>query len=121
MIKHITRQEFFVFWCAALIQSLVWSRFLLSISLWGIVIVALIEIPKGKSAKMNGFQWLLNYLQFWHLQWSPLQRSPIGQYKGQIANVQIAKKAFFALTIPFFIVLLSGLWSENGAYWLGRV
>ena len=109
MIK-INRLEFFIFWCIVLIQSLVWSRFLLSVSLWGIVIIAVFEIPKGKDSKMTFFQWVLNYLQFWH--W---QRTP--QYKTLFGD----KKAFIALTIPFFIVVLSGFWSENLPYWLSRV
>jgi O-antigen ligase len=88
----------------------VWSRFLLSLSLWGIVIVALIEIPKLKNTQNTVFQWLIEYLQFWHWKLPP-------QYKTHFKE----KKALIALTIPFFIVVLSGLWSENLSYWLSRV
>ena len=108
--KNITRIEFFIFWCALLIQSLVWSRFLLSVSLWGIVIVALFEIPKLRNTQNTVFQWLIEYLQFWHWRLPP-------QYKTSF----VSKKAFVALTIPFFIVVLSGFWSENVSYWLSRV
>ncbi len=108
--KHITRQEFFIFWCCVLIQSLVWSRFLLSVSLWGIVIVALIEIPKMRNTQHNGFQWLMEYLQVWQWKAPP-------QYK----TIFLKKKVFLALTIPFFLVCVSGLWSENWVYWLSRV
>ena len=106
MIK-INRIEFFVFWCAVLIQSLVWSRFLLSLSIWGIVIVALMDIQKGKNDKMNVFQWIFAYLQPWH--W---QRNR--QYSPQ-------NRSYIALTVPFILVFLSGLWSENLLYWLSRV
>ena len=106
MIK-INRIEFFIFWCIVLIQSLVWSRFLLSFSLGAIFIVALFDIPKGKDTKMTLFQWIIEYLQFWH--W---QRPP--QYPA-------INRSFLALTIPFFLVLLSGFLSENLPYWLSRV
>ena len=59
--------------------------------MWGIVIVALIEIPKLKNTQNTVFQWLIEYLQFWHWQISP-------QYKTHFKE----KKALIALTIPFF-------------------
>ncbi len=110
MIK-IDRKAFFVFWCAVLIQSLVWSRFLLSVSLWGIVIVALFEIPKGKDSKMNVFEWIFEYVQFWH--W---QKSTPQYFSNFVKNL-----SYLALSIPFFLVLISSLWSENLPYWLSRV
>ena len=106
MIK-INRIEFFIFWCIVLIQSLVWSRFLLSISMWGIVIVAFFHIPKEKASKITLFQRILEYLQFWH--W---QRPP--QY------IRL-NRSFLALIIPFLLVVISGFWSENLPYWLSRV
>lgn len=78
--------------------------------MWGIVIVALFEIPKLRDTQRSVFQWLIEYLQFWH--W---KRPP--QYKTDFST----KKAFIALALPFFIVVLSGLWSENLSYWLSRV
>jgi O-antigen ligase len=78
--------------------------------MWGIVIAALIEIPKLKNTQNTVFQWLIEYLQFWHWQLTP-------QYKKNFTS----KKAFIALTISFFIVVLSGFWSENLSYWLSRV
>lgn len=110
MIK-INRIEFFIFWCAVLIQSLVWSRFLLSISLWGIVIVALTEIPKGKDHKMNVFEWIFEYIQFWHWQRSTPQ---------YLSNF-LKNRSYLALVVPFLLVVVSGLWSENTLYWLSRV
>jgi O-antigen ligase len=114
-VIKINRIEFFVFWCAVLIQSLVWSRFLLSVSMWGIVIVALFEIPKEKEGKMNGFQWLIEYLQFWHWQ------SPNLRKIWNLPKILLENRSYLALTIPFFLVLISGLWSENLSYWLSRV
>ncbi len=109
MIK-INRIEFFLFWCIVLIQSLVWSRFLLSFSLGAIFIVALFEISKGKDSKMTLFQWIFEYLQFWHWQCPP-------QYFSKFTK----NNSLLALTIPFLLVLLSGFWSENLPYWLSRV
>jgi O-antigen ligase len=78
--------------------------------MWGIVIVALIEMPKFGQTQRPVFQWLFDYIQFWHWQRPPQYFSP-----------QKTKRAFWALTIPFFIVVLSGFWSENLSYWLSRV
>lgn len=86
--------------------------------MWGIVIVTLIEIPKLKNTRNTVFQWLIEYLQFWHWQLTPPRE--VGVQEQNKKNFTL-KKAFIALTIPFFIVVLSGLWSENLSYWLSRV
>ena len=86
--------------------------------MWGIIIVALFDISKQKERKMTLFQWIFEYLQFW--QWkltTHLHKESFGQY----LNKWLKNYSFLALTIPFFIVVLSGFWSENLAYWLGRV
>ncbi len=79
--------------------------------MWGIIIVALFDISKQKEPKMTLFQWIFEYLQFWH--W---QRSSADNLTKCIKN-----RSFLALTIPFFIVVLSGFWSDNLPYWLSRV
>ncbi len=110
MIK-VNRIEFLIFWCIVLIQSLVWSRFLLSISMWGIIIIALFDISKQKEPKMTVFQWIFEYLQFWHWQRSSADN----------LTKWLKSRSFLALTVPFFIVLISGIWSENLPYWLNRL
>jgi O-antigen ligase len=79
--------------------------------MWGIVIVALVEVPRGKDSKMTIFQWLFEYLQFWH--W---KKSTPQYFSNFIKNY-----SYSALTVPLFLVLISGLWSENLPYWLSRV
>ncbi len=116
MIK-LNRLEFFIFWCIVLIQSLVWSRFLLSLSIGAIVVVAFFNIPKGKNDKMTIFQWVFEYLQFWHWQCPPLFKESFGQYLFNLTK----NRSLLALTIPFFLVVSSGFWSENLPYWLNRL
>jgi O-antigen ligase len=108
----ITRFEFAIFWCLVLIQTLVWSRFLLSVSLWALIILALFEVKKYNSeTKLKLHQWIIEYLQPW--QW---KKAP--QYFDEKTKNYLP---YIALSIPFFLVLISGLWSENVGYWLERL
>jgi O-antigen ligase len=117
---NITRFEFALFWCFVLIQSLVWSRFLLSVCLWALIILALFEVKKFNSAtKLRLHEWIIEYLQPWQWRLAPLMQA---QYFNQ--NVDQKTKEYvpyLALSIPFFLVLISGLWSENMGYWLERL
>ena len=79
--------------------------------MWGIVIIALFDIAKQKEHKMTFFQWIFEYLQFWHWQHSSADN----------LTRWLKSRSFLALTIPFFIVLISVIWSENLPYWLNRV
>jgi O-antigen ligase len=112
LYPRITRFEFAIFWCFVLIQTLVWSRFLLSVSLWALIILALFEVKKYNSdTKLKLHQWIIEYLQPW--QW---KRAP--QYFDEKTKSYLP---YIALSIPFFLVLISGLWSENVGYWLERL
>ena len=116
LYPKITRFEFAIFWCFVLIQTLVWSRFLLSVSLWALIILALFEIKKYNSeTKLKLHEWIVEYLQPWQWKMAP-----------QYFNEKWGKKTkdylpYVALSIPFFLVLISGLWSENVGYWLERL
>ena len=83
--------------------------------MWGIVIVALFDIPKGKDGKMNIFQWIFEYLQFWH--WESINLRKILNFP----KILRQNRSYVALSIPFILVLISGLWSEDLHYWLSRV
>jgi O-antigen ligase len=108
----ITRFEFALFWCFVLIQTLVWSRFLLSVSLWALIILALFEIKKYNSeTKLKLHEWIIEYLQPWQWKLAP-------QYFSEKNRNYLP---YIALSIPFFLVLISGLWSENVGYWLERL
>jgi O-antigen ligase len=93
LLQNITSIEAFPFWAILLVQALVWSRFLLSASLWGILAVALAYVLKEK----QGFPW------------------------SYYVHNALKNKVYLLLTIPFFTVVISGLWSEDMGYWLSRV
>lgn len=100
LFQNITRTEFFIFWCIVLITSLTWSRFLLSIGIWGIVISSFFYWQS--KPRDEGFQFQLRAVpqyitRWWH------------------------DKMLVALTLPFFLVLVSGLWSDDIIFWLKRV
>jgi O-antigen ligase len=116
LYPKITRFEFAIFWCFVLIQTLVWSRFLLSVSLWALIIVALFEIKKYKSeTKLALHEWIIEYLQPWQWNMTPQY---FNEKTGQNTKNYLP---YIALSIPFFLVLVSGLWSENIGYWLERL
>ena len=101
LFQNITRTEFFLFWCIVLITSLPWSRFLLSVSIWAIVTISFFQLKSG-----------LNFSAKSHF---PLEITP--RY---VTNL-IKYPTLMALTIPFFLVLISGLWSADVDFWLKRV
>jgi O-antigen ligase len=95
LLQNITSIAAFPFWAILLVQALVWSRFLLSASLWGISAIGLVFFFKPR------------YMFTWDLWWN--------------WDKVFEKKVYLILTIPFFTVLISGLWSEDLVYWLSRV
>lgn len=60
---------------------------------------------------MTIFEWIFHYLQFWT--W----RKSTPQYGTNFFR----NKSFLALSIPFLLVFISGLWSDDLRYWLSRV
>jgi O-antigen ligase len=94
-----------------LVQSLAWSKFTLSISLWGLAVVSIFgfQISNFKFQTSNPKRRTSNF------KLQTLFTPP--QYFSHFWQ----NKALVALTIPFLLVLVSGLWSENTVYWLERV
>ena len=90
----------------------------MSVSIWALVIVALVRIEKSDNAQMPVYQWIMQYLQVWKWQMIPPQyASPLGSY----SSLFFRNPAYVAVTLSFFIVVVSGLWSEDVGYWLTRV
>jgi O-antigen ligase len=95
--------------------------------MWGIFIVAVFDLPKYREAQLSPLKWLIAYLQFW--EWRrPLflgseKRAilPIGLLTGERRGILRKQAVFVAMTMPFWVVLVSGLWSEDLTYWLSRV
>lgn len=81
-------------------------------SLWALIILALFEIKKYNSeTKLKLHKWIIEYLQPWQWKGAP-------QYLSQKSKEYLP---YIALSIPFFLVLISGFWSENVGYWLERL
>jgi O-antigen ligase len=111
LIQNISHTEFFIFWCIVLVSSLAWSKFLLSVSIWALIITALFHIKKYRYAQLRLHQWVLEYLQFW--KWKIT--TPL------FLNNLFKNPAYIAVSLSFFLVVISGLWSEDIGYWLSRV
>ncbi len=99
LFQNISRTEFFIFWCIVLITSLPWSRFLVSVGIWGIVASSFLNWSDGFQNSNIKFKTKTppQYLR-------PFFKNPI----------------LIALTVPFFLVVLSGLWSTDISVWLKR-
>jgi O-antigen ligase len=104
-IKRISRVDFTIFWCCVLVQSLAWSKFMLSVSLWGLAVVSVFTLTHNSK---NIFDESRSSRTF------SLKATP--QYFYNFWK----NKPLVALTVPFLLVLISGLWSENAVYWLER-
>jgi O-antigen ligase len=79
---------------------------MLSVSLWGLVVVSACSlIIDDKNISENKFS-----LKNFKLKGTPQYFTHFWQ-----------NKALIALIIPFLLVLCSGLWSENTGYWLERL
>jgi O-antigen ligase len=88
------------------VQSLAWSKFILSVSLWGLAVVSVFSLKIAADGDNRTSPFVLR---------TSLKRTP--QYFSNFWN----NKALVALMVPFLLVFISGLWSENGVYWLERV
>lgn len=96
--KHLTRQQLALFLCCLLMVSLVYSPFLLSVSMIGLVIINVFNLKVSPKVSLsihpdlkNGFQCFLN------------------------------DKSFLVITTFFFIVFFSGVFTEDFNYWLERL
>ncbi len=99
-----------------LIQALLWSRFLISISLIMLLVTTLFVPKSSKNApEKTWHEWFLHYLMLWNWRFAPPQSA--------LKNSKNKEKWLFwlSLTLPFAIVLVSGLWSEDVGYWFTRL
>jgi O-antigen ligase len=103
--KQLNLQGFTLFCCCLLIIGLIFSPFVLSLGIWGLVLSALWHLNLENAVSTQNYRF--NFPIF------------IKNLKTGIARFY-AQKAYFALALLFFMVILSGLWSENTHYWLER-
>jgi O-antigen ligase len=110
-LQHITHAEFVVFWFCVLIQALIWSKALLSISIGAIFIISLVRPTQIKAeTTLPLYRWIIEYLQIWH--WRFI--SPPPQYFGAFFQ----KKDFISVSIFFILMFIGGLWTSDIGYWV---
>ena len=97
-INKINRQQLAFFFCCVLLVALIYSKFLLSVSMIALLAIALFDLDFKKSF-------------------------PLGFNPDLKANIQklFTYKAYLSITAFFFLVLVSGLWSEDSQYLLERL
>ncbi len=97
-LQNIRRDHLATFLCGVLIIGLIYSPYLLSVSMF-----------------------MLTAVSVFHIEISP--RFRFGLHPAMIANVRsfLKNKAFLVITIYFFIVLLSGVMTYDFDYWLERL
>lgn len=93
--QGIDRTDMTVFFCCMLSAAMTWSFFLMSVAMWGFVAVAFLRLDIKKIKLRLGFE-VVNKSRNYRL-------------------------ALASITVPFFLVLISGLWSHDIYYWLERM
>ena len=97
-IKKINRQQFAFFFCCVLLVALIYSKFMISVSVIALLAIALFHLDFDKSI-------------------------PLGFNPDLKSNVKklFSYNAYLSITAFFFLVLVSGLWSEDTNYLLERL
>lgn len=96
---RIGRKELTLALCALFIVALIYSRFLLSVSMFGLAIVGLLDCTRRKGR--------------WNIQWNPIFVQNLRQFG--------FRPEYMVVTLFFFVVLFSGWQTEDWDYWLGRL
>ncbi|MFN7115664.1 MAG: hypothetical protein ACK4TA_02635, partial [Saprospiraceae bacterium] len=92
---RIGRSEIALALCALFVLALIYSRFLLSVSMFGLAILGLLDLYKtGKG---------------WRIRFNP----------GLLQNIN--QPVYWVITLFFLIVFISGWQTEDWGYWLGRL
>lgn len=96
---RIRRQEIALALCAMFMVALIYSRFLLSVSMFGLAIVGLVDFTK-----VNGQ---------WRIRFNPILTQNVRRFG--------PPSEYLIITLFFFIVLISGWQTEDWQYWVGRL
>ena len=98
LLKRINRQQFAFAFCCFLLVALIYSKFLISVSMIALLVIAVFHLDFNKSF-------------------------PIGINPSLKSNFLklLSHKAYLACSLFFIIVLISGLWSEDTDYLLERL
>ncbi len=97
-IKRITRQQFAFLFCCLLLVALIYSKFMISVSMIALLVISLFSFDLDKSF--------------------PVGFNP--SLKSNFKNL-LSHKAYLAVTFFFFLVLVSSMWSEDSTYLMERL
>ena len=97
-IKRFNRQQFAFLFCCLLLVALIYSKFMISVSMIGLLVISVFHLDLSK-----GF---------------PLTFNPSlsSNFKKLLSS-----KVYLVVTVFFFLVLVSGLWSEDTNYLMERL
>jgi O-antigen ligase len=101
LIKAIPRRPHILFWCGIWILSLVISKFLLSVSMWALVIIGLCNLDWSREGRfpVPYFRWLKG-----EMDWRDFFRA----------------RVWWVVTALFWITVVSLLWSDDFGWSLSR-
>jgi len=97
-IKRINRQQLAFSFCCFLLVALIYSKFMISVSMIGLLVISVFHFNPGRRF--------------------PLTFNP--SLKSNFKKL-LSSKEYLSITIFFFLVLMSGLWSEDSNYLLERL
>lgn len=86
------------FFCCLLLVALIYSKYLISVSMIGLLVISIFH---------------LDFSNRFPLRFNPDLKSNFSQL--------LSSKDYLAVTVFFFLVLISGLWSEDTSYLLERL
>jgi len=98
MLHHIDRRQYTLFFCCIFLWALVYSKFMISVGMIMLLVAAV-------------FDW--NWEKKFILQINPNLKTNFQKF--------ISNKSYLVVTLFFFIVLLSGIYSEDMHYWTERL
>lgn len=100
-INFTARRDFALFWCGIEVVSLLWSKFLVSVGMIALGVIASVELRWiSRPYLVLPPQYLLRLKTFFNV----------------FQNFH-----WWSITILFWLVLVSGLWSSDSVYWWSRV
>jgi len=97
-LQHIDRRQYTLFFCCIFLWALVYSKFMISVSMIMLLLAAI-------------FDW--NWEWKFFLKINPNLKKNFQKF--------ISNKSYLVITFFFFIVLLSGIYSEDMHYWTERL
>lgn len=99
VVKYVEKQHLIFFFCCVLMASIIYSPFLLSVSMFALAVLCLIKFRIGKNHFSLGFD-IAGILRMFHIYRYP---------------------SFWVITLLFFIVLMSFWQTYDHSYWWTRL